>query len=120
MTTTAPQFIELTLVAGTQLRTKIEVPDELQILEGTQEPEVGRFAFRIMDQLHGDKRVTWDSTSLSEIQAAKKMFIDLVKQGLRPFKVGVNGQKTSEIMTEFDARAEEILFIPSAKLVVGG
>ena len=115
----APQFIELTLVANSKVRKKIEVPSELKVLEGNEEPAVGKFTFRILDQLHGDKRLTWDSRSLREINAAKEMFVELIKEGLTPYKVGLNGKKTSEVMTEFDPTAEEVLFIPM-QLVTGG
>jgi hypothetical protein len=115
----APQYIELTLVADSKVRKKIEVPPELRVLEGNEEPSVGQFTFRIIDRLHGDKRLTWDSRSLREINAAKTMFVELIKEGLTPYKVGLNGKKTSEVMTEFDPSAEEVLFLPM-QLVTGG
>lgn len=111
--------IEISPINGSNLALTLEVPDELQVLEGIEEPSLGSFVFRIIDALHGDKRITWDSRSLLEIQAAKKMFLNLIKEGFTPYKVGVNGNKTSEVMKEFDAKAEEIIFLPT-KLVAGG
>lgn len=113
------QFIEINLFSNTSAKVKIEVPEGLEVLEGTAEPSQGRCAFRIISQEFGDKRVTWDSRVLAEINAAKTMFLDLIKKGMTPFRVGLNGKKTSEVMKEFDPHAEEILFVPTT-LVAGG
>lgn len=97
----------------------IEIPDCLQVLKKTDQPIAGRGTFRILSAEYGDKRVTWDSRVLAEIKAARDMFISLVKKGLKPFRVGTNGKATAEVMREFDPRAEEVIFLPSA-LVAGG
>jgi hypothetical protein len=47
------------------------------------------------------------------------MFVNLIKKGLKPFRVGVDGKATSEVMDEFDPHAEEVIFLPQA-LVAGG
>ena len=104
---------------GSQASAPIEIPDELVLLEGKQEPKKGNGVFRILSPQFGDQRVTWDSASLQEINAAKKLFLDLVKQGLTPYKVGLDGKKTSEVMREFEATSEEIIFVPT-KLITGG
>ena len=75
--------------------------------------------FRILDQAKGDERVVWDSSILDDIREAKRVFLELVKRGLKPFRVGINGQATSEVMSEFDPNAEEVIFLPQA-LVAGG
>lgn len=118
-TVVEPRYLEINVVMGSRLKTQIEIPPELQVLEGIEEPPIGQPAFRIVSQEHGDKRITWDCGVLAEINAAKKMFVDLVKQGLTPFRVGLNGKKSSEVMKEFDPHAEEIIFMPTA-LVAGG
>lgn len=123
MTTADPRVIDASIltVGGkpSNLTESIEIPDELTILTGSNQPQKGWCSFRLLSPIYGDQRVTWDSASLKEINAARRLFIDLVKRGLKPHKVGVNGQKTAELMTEFDPTAEEVIFVPMA-LVVGG
>jgi len=75
--------------------------------------------FRILSQKDGDKRVVWNRMVMAEIKAAKKMFMDLLKQGMVPYKVGVDGKAMVEEMQEFDATAEEVIFMP-VKAVSGG
>ncbi len=67
----------------------------------------------------GDKRVIWNCRVIQEIRAAKDMFLNLIKQGMMPFKVGRDGKRSSERMEEFDPVAEEVIFIPMPA-VVGG
>jgi hypothetical protein len=88
-------------------------------MEDGQEKPAGHFMFRILSQEKGDERLTWDSSSLRELQGAKEMFVNLIKKGLKPFRVGVDGKATSEVMDEFDPHAEEVIFLPQA-LVAGG
>ncbi|MHA2279730.1 MAG: hypothetical protein ACXAC5_02385 [Promethearchaeota archaeon] len=47
------------------------------------------------------------------------MFLDLIAQGMVPYRVGVDGQATAEVMDEFDATAEEIIFMP-VRAIAGG
>lgn len=75
--------------------------------------------FRIMTPNDGDKRVIWNCRVIREIKAAKDMFLNLIKQGMMPFRVGVDGKRSSERMEEFDPIAEEVVFIPMPA-VVGG
>lgn len=119
MTEVAKRKIEFSALAGTTLKESIEVPDEITVLEDDQPVPENHFVFRILSPEKGDERLTWNSRSLMEIQAAKDMFVDLIKKGLKPFKVGVNGKATSEVMDEFDPSAEEVIFLPQA-LVAGG
>jgi len=74
---------------------------------------------RILDALHGDQRVTWDKGDLNQIRDAKKLFIELVTKGLKPYYVKMGGQPSAKEMREFDANAEEIVFI-AKPMVVGG
>lgn len=99
---------------------KITVPDGLTILDDpAARPPAGCGVFRVMTPKDGDKRVVWDSRSFAQIQEAKTMFDELVAQGLVPYRVGVNGKATSEVMDEFDPYAEEVIFLPVA-MVAGG
>lgn len=119
MTDLATQTILLTTLAGTKLKEEIELPDGIKVLEDNQEIPDDHFIFRILSQEKGDERLIWNSRSLADIQAAKRMFVELIKKGLKPFKVGINGAATSEVMDEFDPTAEEVIFLPQA-FVVGG
>jgi hypothetical protein len=44
--------------------------------------------FSIMSQPDGDKRVVWCSKLIGQVKAAKKLFLDLVKQGMVPYWFG--------------------------------
>lgn len=111
-----------------------DVPLELHVLRGDFTPEeaaliAGSLAveasvehfgcFRIMSQKDGDKRVVWCRRVIAEIQAAKKMFMDLLSKGMMPYKVGVDGAASAEVMDEFDPAAEEVIFMP-VKAIAGG
>lgn len=97
---------------------KLKVPDNLELLEGNK-ANPGFGCFRFMTPKDGDKRVVWDSRDFAQISEAKGMFDEAVLQGLVPYRVGVNGRASSEVMAEFDPYAEEIIFLPVA-MVAGG
>lgn len=111
--------IDVSLLMGSKLTAKIEVPDGVQILEDGAEKPANHHMFRILHPLKGDERLCWDSTNFADIKGAKKMFVDLVEKGLTPYRVGTNGKATSEVMDEFDPTAEEVIFL-SHQLVAGG
>jgi hypothetical protein len=96
----------------------VEVPDALQVLKNGQTP-AGKRCFTILNK-SGDDRIVWDGGVLAEIGEAKRMFDKLVMQGLVPHRVDSHGRSTPEVMDEFDARAEEVVFLPTAKMLVGG
>lgn len=102
---------------------KFDISNELTILEGTTEPEKGKGigCFRVLcgGDDGGDKRITWMSMVLEQIREAKKLFNELVREGLVPYRVGLDGKQTSEVMTEFDPSAEEVIFLP-VRAVAGG
>ena len=98
--------------------TKRRLETTLQKLEDGDQLKAGQHCFRIMNE-NGDDRLVWDSSSFIEIKAAKKDFVELVKQGMTPYRVGTDGRASAEVMTEFDAKAEEVIFMDTA-LVVGG
>jgi hypothetical protein len=111
--------IDVTLLIGSKLTAEIEIPDGVQILENGDEKPASHHMFRILHPLKGDERLTWDSCNFADIKGAKKLFVDLVEKGLTPYRVGVNGKATSEVMDEFDPMAEEVIFL-SHQLVAGG
>ena len=112
-TMTEPQTIK------TFSNKEIPIPDDLHVLEDGFEPQDGHCLFRIMTQEDGDKRVTWDRGKIPEINSAKDMFTKLVKEGMVPFKVGSGGGASSEVMSEFDPAAEEVIFMP-VRAIAGG
>ena len=118
-TATAERIIEAQTVKGSQASVGISVPDGLRILDDHEQPAKGFGVFRIITPKDGDKRVVWDCHDLSQIREAKEMFDKLIAEGLVPYKVGLDGKATSEVMDEFDPYAEEVIFLPVA-LVTGG
>lgn len=115
-----PQVVTISVpvLEGSKLREDVEIPDGLQILEDGPIP-AHHHCFRILDPEKGDERLTWDNRSLPSIADAKKAFVNLIKAGLKPFKVGLDGVTTSDAMSEFDPLAEEVIFLPMAP-VAGG
>jgi hypothetical protein len=111
--------LDIPAIQGTKLRDEVELPEGIEVLPDGQEPAPGHFCFRILDPLKGDERLTWDSRDFRQIKAAKDLFVSLLKKGLKPFRVGLGGKATSEVMTEFDPTAEEVIFLPHA-MVAGG
>jgi hypothetical protein len=119
MTTTA-RTIEIQQFANNKKGFKLEIPESLGILDNpTDKAAPGCGVIRVMTPADGDKRVVWNSGIFAEINDAKEMFDKLVLEGLVPYRVGLNGKSTSEVMSEFDPHAEEIIFLPIA-MVVGG
>jgi len=91
------------------------------MLEFDDFPEDGNLQismFSIMSQTDGDKRVVWSRRVIAQIKAAKEMFLDLIKQGMQPYRVGRDGGP-AEKMIEFDPAAEEIIFMP-IQAIAGG
>ena len=117
---TVAQVLDISPLVDSKLKETIEIPPEMHILEDGHQVPSGHHCFRIMHPDKGDERLTWDSTALSQIQEAKKFFIKLVKKGLTPYRVGVNGKASAKVMQEFDASAEEVIFMATTKLVAGG
>ena len=111
--------IGIPVIEGSGYRTQFPVAEELRQLEDGEELAEGCGMFRILDKKHGDKRVVWNRMNLPEIRSAKKMFDDLVEEGLVPYRVGPGGARTNSVMQEFDATAEEVVFAP-VQLAVGG
>ena len=116
MSTVEVAFIK----AGDHICTSVpvQIPDELAIQENI-EPPLNCGVFRILTAKDGDRRVVWNRLVLDEIRAAKQMFLDLIEKGLVPHRVSTDGKPTSEVMAEFDAGAEEIMFLP-INAAIGG
>lgn len=118
--TVANRTIDLTMFNGSNVSEPYEVPETFDILsDGETVDYKSKGIFRVMTPQDGDKRIVWDRLNLPDITAAKNLFIDLIKQGLTPYRVGLDGKQTSEIMEEFDPSAEEVIFLPRAAIVGG-
>jgi hypothetical protein len=111
-------FIEVPVIDSCNAMVKINIPELLRVVDDVVPPPKHGI-FHIVNWKDGDKRVVWDSDSLAEIRAAKEMFDDLTKQGLKPYKVGVGGKASSDEMKEFDPMAEQVIFLP-IKMAMGG
>ncbi len=119
-TTTNKRTIELSLIKNSKVAKEFVIPDSLGVIDNPQEtPPAGFGCFRVMTPKDGDKRVVWDAGDFEQIREAKEMFDELVAEGLVPYRVGTNGQATSDVMDEFDPHAEEVIFMPIA-MVAGG
>lgn len=101
-----------------KLKSGVELPPEVKVLEGKEVPE-NHNCFRIIHPDKGDERLVWRTDIMEHIREAKKVFLELCKKGLVPYKVDLNGEKTPEVMKEFDARAGEVIFMATS-LAVGG
>jgi len=112
--------VEVMPVKGSLLTEEIQIPEKLRRLEDGEVAEKGFGTFRIMSPKSGDDRIVWDCRDLDQIEDAKVMFDELVEKGLVPYKVGIDGKATSDVMDEFDAFAEEVIFLPVAAAVTGG
>jgi hypothetical protein len=109
----------VTLISHTNIKEEVEVPEGITLMPPGFEVQSHHRVFRILDPAKGDERLVWDSRNFIDIKAAREMFISLIKKGLKPFRVGLNGQASAEVMQEFDPLAEEVIFLPMAA-VVGG
>lgn len=114
-----PDVLDISSLKGSKLGFKVDLPDSIRLLKDGEKLKPGQCVMRVPTPDHGDERVVWDSGDFQQIADAKTMFDQLVCQDLTPYRVGVNGKATSEVMDEFDPFAEEIIFVPIA-MVVGG
>lgn len=111
--------ITLTLVQNTRLAEQVELPPGISVMGQNFAVQPYHRVFRILDPKRGDERLVWDSRNFSDLKAARQMFIEFIKKGLTPFRVGLNGKATAEVMREFDPTAEEVIFLPTMA-VAGG
>jgi hypothetical protein len=113
------ETIEVQVLKGSRVTVPVTIPEKLKVLRDNETPKSGFGCFRVMTAKDGDKRVVWDARDLDQIEEAKAMFDQLIQEGLVPYKVGLDGKATAEVMEEFDPYAEECLFLPIAA-VAGG
>lgn len=123
-TATENRVIEFSLMKvgnqPTRLTSQIEVPECLGLLEDpAASPPKGFGCMRIPTIKDGDKRVIWDKLDFQQIAEAQLTFNKLIADGMKAFRVGVDGKKSAEEIHEFDPHAEEIIFVQMAA-VAGG
>ncbi len=106
-------------VAGSPLSFVLELPPSLRLLGDREAPPRGCGCMRIPNPARGDDRVVWDARDFAQIADAKRTFDELVLRGLTPYRVGIDGAATSEVMDEFDPVCEEVIFVP-LPLIRGG
>ncbi len=97
---------------------KVDIPDNLRILQDGESIGEGECVFRILGK-EGDRRIVWNSSSIPEINDACSLFKNLIKEGMVPYRVGVGGRTSADVMTEFDPHAGEVIFMPM-KAIRGG
>ena len=119
MSATLDRTIEFPTLNVGGRKGKVDVPEGLTVLRPEEQPAQGVHCFRVLTVVDGDKRISWDSSSLKEIKTAEGLFNDLVKEGLVPYRVGTDGKASAKKLDAFDPFAEEVIFVPS-KVVVGG
>ena len=118
MSTTA-NVIEFKPISGGKTK-QLEISDKLQTLDDPGAvPPKGYCCMRIPTEKDGDKRVIWDKEDLEQIAEAEITFNRLLTEGMEAYRVGVDGKKTAEKIYEFDAHAEEIIFV-QLQMVAGG
>ena len=111
--------IEVPVIKNSNLKEQISVPKKLHVLKDNEPIKKWQRCFRFLTPKDGDKRIVWDSRDMDQIEEAKAMFDEAVAKGLVPYRVGLDGKATSEVMDEFDPEAEEVIFLPIAQ-VAGG
>lgn len=93
----------------------VDVPirERLRVLDDGDEhhPTIGEMLFSVLTPKDGDKRLVWNRFSLPEIEDARKMFDDLVAQGMLPHRVSTDGEPAAEVLKNFDAMLEEVSFL---------
>lgn len=119
MTTATLREVEVPLVRNSNVKENVTIPNGLKILKDKEAVNKWERCFRFLTAKDGDKRVVWDSRDMDQIEEAKAMFDDAVAKGLVPYRVGLDGKASSEVMDEFDPEAEEVIFLPIAQ-VAGG
>ena len=103
--------VEIQTLENSKLRETISVPENM-IGEGKTN------TYRILNS-SGDDRISWDKNSLDELQEARRIFYDSIAKGMKAYRVGEGGKKSSYEMKSFDPHAEEVIFVPMPA-VVGG
>lgn len=118
-TLTAENVIEVPLIKNSNVKENITVPESLKILKDKEQVNKWHRCFRFLTPKDGDKRIVWDSRDMDQIEDAKAMFDECVAKGLVPYRIGLDGKQTSEVMDEFDCEAEEVLFLPVSQICGG-
>lgn len=65
----------------------------------------------------GDNRIMWDPRDADEVAIARKAFNEAKKKGMLAYAVNADGEKTGEVIREFDPTRSKIIM---TKQLVGG
>jgi hypothetical protein len=76
----------------------------------------GRHLLSIPD-ITGDTRLMWDPRDKDEVKVAKEAFDKAKKKGMLAYAVDEKGEKTGEVIREFDPTRTKIIM---TKQLVGG
>ena len=98
----------------------IIVPELLGLLKDKEPLKPGQRCLRVTPPKMVTSESVWDSGDIAQINEAKALFDQLIQEGLVPYKVGLDGKATVEVMEEFDPDAEEVIFLAVAAVVTGG
>ena len=98
---------------------KVIIPEPLRIIAKHDERKNDECLFSFLSAKDGDKRIVWNRFSIPEINAAKSLFQECIREGLVPHRVGAGGKSSADVMREFDPSAEEVIFLP-IKAIAGG
>lgn len=111
------QMIQVTTLKNSRI--SVDIPTKLMELKDGEKPNEYQGCFRILTPKDGDKKLVWDTRDFAQIQEAKETFDKLVAEGLVPYRVGVDGKATVEVMDVFDPACGEVIFA-AIGLLVGG
>ena len=74
----------------------------------------GHVIFEVMSH-KGDTKYLWNKENPDEVSEAKEAFKRFKGRGYMAYKVSDKGDKTGEVLHEFDPTAERIIFSPPHK-----
>lgn len=60
----------------------------------------------------GDVRQEWDRNKKDEVEAARKLFVDLKAKGYKAYRLDPKSGAKGDIIKEFDPNAEKIVMAP--------
>jgi hypothetical protein len=97
----------------------------LLILDPRDPLPEGHTGFEVLTAKDGGKCISWSRRNFEQINEARRLFNELIAQGLVPYYVDQKtGQASARVMDEFDAAEgetmfEKIVFAPTPRAVGG-
>jgi hypothetical protein len=62
--------------------------------------------------IEGDVKTIWNPSKPVEVEAAREQFDGLKKKGYLAYRVDVLGDKTGEVLRDFDSNAKALIMVP--------